>query len=96
MTKGSRSSEFVGHVDKGFEVNIYPLDSILRVDNGKAVIESKRHNQRPFDTHTPIGPGSNSDLGPVWSREMNMDDFGQYNALLDRLAEPDVKSIKNT
>ena len=28
---------------------------------------------------------------PFQSREMNMDDFNDYNALLDRLSDPDVK-----
>lgn len=94
LIKGRRSSGFASYIDKGLEVNVKMLDSLLRIDRGCAVIESKAHNHKPFDMHTPIGPGGNSDLGPVWSREMNMDDFNSYNQLLDRIVQPDVVKVE--
>jgi hypothetical protein len=80
--------------NNGFEVNVLMLDSIAKFNDKMGVVESKIHNQKPFDMHTPIGPMGNSDLGPVWSRKMNMDDFNDYNALLERLNEPDVVRVE--
>lgn len=75
---------------KRWEIDIEQLDSKLVIGEKGASVESKEHRYKPFDRHTPIGPGSNSDLGPVWYREMNMTDFAAYNRVLDRLVQPDV------
>lgn len=97
LSKGKRSMSDSSYIDRGLEVDISMLDSILRIDGGNAVIESKAHNHKPIDMYAPIGPGSfgKSDLGVVWRRAMSMDDFNDYNQLLDRLTEPDVIRVDN-
>lgn len=92
VTKGKNSNRFNYFFDGGIEIDIVPLDRVLRIEErDRAWVESKAHNFKPFDMHTPIGPGHSSDLGPKWSREMNMNDFEEFNNALDRLAEPDVE-----
>lgn len=72
------------------KVDIQGVDEILVITNNSAILESREHRIRTFDINTPIGPGSNSDLGPVRRRQINMSDFESYSAVLERLTQPDV------
>lgn len=91
ISQGLRTGRYSLDRDPGIQIDVHVLDSVLRLDGDTGIIEAKAHNHREFTMHTPIGPGGNSDLGPVWSRKMNMEDFNAYNQLLDRLTEPDVE-----
>lgn len=91
ISQGKRSQPVSGYVDKGFEVDIKPLDYILRIDKNKATVNSKYNKPSHFDRNTPIGPAPN--LGPLWHRDMNMEDLSNYSQLLDRLAQSDVKRV---
>lgn len=91
IAQGLQTSKYSVVRDSGLEINIHELDWIVRLDDNRGTVESKEHKFKPFDMNTPIG--SKSDLGPVWKRDMNMDDFNSYSELLDRLYEPDVVRV---
>lgn len=86
----AQETETAWNVKKWWEVDIEQLDSKLVFGEKSASVQSKDHIHEHFDIHTPIGPRSNPDLGPVWRRGMNMTDFAAYNRVLDRLSQPGV------
>jgi len=76
--------------DRGLMIDVHNLDYILRINNGRGVVESKARDNR--HTHMPMLA---YDSSPIWTRQMNMEDFENYNNLLDRLSEPDVIRVDN-
>jgi hypothetical protein len=92
MEKDSPFRDLDVYSDGPTTINVVPLDSVLKIYENGAQIESKAHNYEPFTSHTPMG--STGDRGPVWTRNMNMEDFENYNSLLDRLNEPDVRRVE--
>lgn len=70
------------------KVSVAGIDSHLEINDTSANIVSNARYRRSYES---IPMGSSGDIGPVWTRPMNMDEASQYNALLDRLAQSDVK-----
>jgi hypothetical protein len=88
LAKGRRRDGYHRIRDESVDVVISDLEQKLVINENGAVVESTVRKSEPFTMHTPIGARVRS--WPEWQRQMNMEDFENYNSLLDRLSEPDV------
>ena len=77
LAKGRRRDGYHRIRDESVDVVIPDLEQKLVIDEDRALVEPTVRKSEPFTMHTP-------------SRRMNMEDFENYNSLLDRLSEPDV------
>lgn len=89
LAQGRQSNSRANFKDRSFDITVNDAGYKLKLDErGGAVIESLKRESEPFTMHTPIGVPGRS--WPSWSRSMEMEDFRNFDQLLDRLAAPDV------
>ncbi|MBP6913323.1 MAG: hypothetical protein KBC00_01810 [Candidatus Levybacteria bacterium] len=65
---------------------------ILPDKSNNASIESTHRGSEPFTMHTTIGAPVKS--WPLWKRDMTMEDYKHFDALLDRLTQSDVEKTE--
>ena len=65
---------------------------ILPDKSNNASIESIHRGSEPFTMHATIGAPVKS--WPLWKRDMTMEDYNHFDALLDRLTQSDVEKTE--